>query len=90
MDRKKIYIISIVILSLILLSVGAFYYYKNKNVTTDKQKIDLLDQLSKDAEGSLTDQQKVIILDKVAAPSSSGSASSLTREQKLKLMSGGQ
>ncbi len=91
MERKKIYIIVILIVVLIAIAIGSYYFYQKNKGPTDQQKLDLLDKLSKDAEGSFTDQQKVEILDKVSAPSTTGSASGLTREQKLKIMqSGGQ
>lgn len=94
MNRKKIYIISGVLIILIILSLSIYFYFYKKSTQglSEQQKIDLLDQLSKESPNNVTVQQKTDILkDLTTSSNKSGSVGGLTPAQKLQMMqSGGQ
>lgn len=89
MNKKKIYIVSVVIIILIAISLGIYYFNKKSNTgLTDQQKIDFLNNQPK---VDFSNQQKVDIVKTLSAPANSGASAGLSREQKLKIMqSGGQ
>ncbi len=87
MNKKKIYIISIVVIVVIALALVGFYYYKNVNKPlTEQDKINILDQLSKESKSNYNNQQKAIILNNLSSSSKDSNVSKLTKEQKLQLM----
>lgn len=89
MNRKKIYIISIVIV-IVALSFGVYFFYKNKpvnnvpeiKVPTEQEKTTILENLSKESTNNFTDQQKNDILKNL----SSQKVAPLTEEQKKVLL----
>ncbi len=89
MERKKKYIISIIIVAIIALSFGGYYFYKNIPNTpstlnkplTEKERIDIIDQLSKESTNNFSDKQMNDIINNLG-----GAATKLTEEQKIDMI----